>query len=242
MSLEGLLPAKTLVALLPRLVSLPTALLFLVVSLGLIFAGRYVVRVIAFFGVALIFAAAAAAIGALILGILGFVAGGIFGFIVGGIASFVLLPLAIGFATGIVAYNLTQNLAHVFAFSVVIGTIIFFLGIYLSMKFLSLATATFGALILFNVLLYFRVTGLLSAGISLVLGGAGFWLQGGFGERKESKFVSWSKVPPPASAKPVNPPRTPDRRSTAAYCPRCDSRIDNSASLYCPNCGASLNS
>jgi hypothetical protein len=245
--LEGFIPAHgslSLVAigsLLPRLVSVPTALLFLVVALALIFAGRYVIRIIAFFGVALIFAAAAASIGAIVLGIVGFIGGGIFGFIVGGIASFVLLPLAIGFATGIVAYNLTQNLVHVFALSVFVGVVFFVLGIFLSMKFLSLATAVFGGLILFNVFVFFHVPSLFSGAIALVLGAAGFWIQGGFGERKGSKFVSWSKTPPPASAVPVNPAGSQGPPQTMTYCPKCGSRIDNPVSQYCPNCGAVLN-
>lgn len=189
--MEGLLIPLYFLAVVPRLVSLPAALLFLVVSLVLIFAGRYVIRVIAFLGVALIFAAAAASIGALVLGIVGFIGGAIFGFIVGGIASFVLLPLAIGFATGLAAYDLTQNLVHVFALSVFVGVILFFLGVFLSMRFLSLATAIFGALTLFNVLVFFHVPTIFSAGIALVLGVAGFWIQGGVGERAGSKFVSW---------------------------------------------------
>jgi zinc-ribbon domain len=228
-------------SILPRLVSIPAALILLVVALGLIFAGRHIIRVIAFFGVALIFAAASAAIGALLLGVIGFFLGGFFGFIVGAIASFILLPLAIGFATGILAYNLTQNLFHLVAVSAIVGIIFFILGIFLSMKLLSLATAIFGALILFNVLVFFHVPSDFSAAIALVLGAVGFWIQGGFGEPRGTKFVSWSRTPPPASAVSANVRGAQATQASApTRCPHCWTPIENPNAQFCPNCGASL--
>jgi hypothetical protein len=208
----------------------------------LIFAGRHIIKIIAFFGVALIFAAASAAIGAVVLGVVGFIVGGFFGFIVGGIASFVLLPLAIGFATGIVAYNLTQNLVHLSVVSAVIGVLFFVLGIFLSLKLLSLATAVFGSLVLFNVLAFFHVSPVFSAIIALALGAAGFWIQGGFGKSQGTKFVSWSRTPPPASAVSANSRAIHANQAPAPkHCSHCGSAIENPASQFCPNCGASLN-
>jgi zinc-ribbon domain len=224
--------------LVPRLASATAAFVLMVVALGLIFAGRYIIRVIAFFAVGLVFAAATAAIGAIVLGIVGFFIGGLFGFIVGALASFVLLPLAIGFATGIMAYNLTETFVHIYALSVLVGIVIFFLAIFLSMKLLSLATAVFGSLILFNVLAFFHFPVILSAAVAALLGAIGFWTQGGFENRQGAKFASWTRNPPPSDAVTVNSP--PQNQRALEYCPRCGTRIEKPGSDFCPNCGASL--
>lgn len=102
--------ALAIITIIPRIASVSSALVVLVVALALIFAGRFVIRVVAFFGVGVVFAAAAASVGAAILGIVGFVIGGAIGFLVGGFLSFVLLPLAIGVASGLVAYDLSSNI------------------------------------------------------------------------------------------------------------------------------------
>ncbi len=176
---------------------------------------------------------------ALVLGIFGFIAGGLFGFIVGALASFVLLPLGIGFATGILAYNLTQNLFHLYPVSILVGVVSFIVGIFLSMKLLSLATAVFGSLILFNVFGFFHFPVFVSAAVAILVGAAGFWIQGGSGSSQETKFVSWSRTPPPASAVSANTSPLQTHR-TINNCPRCGTSIDNPDSLFCPNCGASL--
>jgi hypothetical protein len=228
-------------SLFPRIASVSSALVVLVLGLALIFAGRFVIRVIAFFGVGVVFAAAAASVGAIILGIVGFVIGGIIGFLVGGFLSFVLLPLAIGVASGLVAYDLAQTFAHIYPVSVIVGVVFFILGVILSMRLLSLATVVFGSLLLFRSLAFFHFPLLIALAISIVMGVIGFWTQDGFEKNHRSgyQFVGWSKSAPPASAIPVNPaPST--TQATARYCPQCGTRIDDPSTVFCPNCGASL--
>ena len=230
--------------LLPRGLSLVSALLLAAVSLGLIFAGKQIIRVIAFIGIGLVVGAAFASAGAVVLGIFGLVAGFVLGFVIGGLLSFVLLPLAIGIGIGLAAYRIAQVIAHVYIFSVIVGVIFFVIGIIISLKLLALATAFFGALLLFDALIFFDVPGLFAALICVVLAVVGFWVQGGFKERRGSQFVTWSSVPPPASAVKVNPgssSATSSQNAGVVYCAHCESRIENpSATTYCPNCGAPL--
>ncbi|MDA4111045.1 MAG: zinc-ribbon domain-containing protein [Thaumarchaeota archaeon] len=223
----------------PRIASVTAALILFVVALALIFAGRFVIRIIALFGVGLVFAAASATIGGLVLGIVGFVIGGLFGFIVGALASFVLLPLAIGFATAIIAYNLTQSLVHIFPLSILAGVVVFIIAILASMKLLSLATVVFGSLILINVLVFFHFPAILSTLSAVLIGVVGFWIQGGFENRQRAKFASWTRNPPPPNAVPLN---SSPSKPGADHCPRCGTKIENAGAQFCPNCGTSLNS
>jgi len=235
-------------SLVPRIATVGAALVGLVVALALIFAGRFLIRVIAFLAVGVAVGSAAAAFGATLLGFVGFVIGGFIGFLVGGFLSLVLLPLAIAFAIGLVAYNLSQTLVHLYPVSVVLGVIFFIAGLFLSLKFLALASVVFGSLLLFNVLVFFRFPPVIALIIALLMGVIGFWTQDGFESkgRQGSKFASWSRGAPPASAVPVNPsPTTTSSTSSATavrYCAYCGTRIESPAAVYCPNCGASLTS
>ena len=222
---------------LPRRLDLFSALVLLAISLALIFAGKQIIRVIAFIAIGLAVGAAFAAGGTLILGVVGFVIGGILGFIIGGLLSLVLLPLAIGIGIGLVAYDIMQAILHVYIFSLIVGVIFFVIGIIISLKLLALATAFFGALLLFDALLFFGVPGILALLLCIILGVIGFWVQGGFKSRQGSKFVTWSNTPPPAGAVRVNP----QTQSNVVYCPHCGTRIENpGATKYCPNCGGPL--
>ncbi|HXQ92925.1 MAG TPA: zinc ribbon domain-containing protein [Nitrososphaerales archaeon] len=226
--------------LIPRIASVSSALFVLLVSLSLIFAGRFVIRIIAFFGVGIVLAAAAASVGAIILGVVGLVIGGIIGFVVGGFLSFVLLPLAIGVASGLVAYDLTQGFVHIYPISVIVGVFFFILGVLLSMKLLSLATVVFGSLLLFDSLIFFHFPLAIALIVSVLMGLVGFWVQDGFekNHRTGHQFVGWSKRNPPASAVPINP--STSTRQAVRYCSQCGSEIDNPATKFCPNCGTSL--
>jgi len=226
----------------PRLVSVSGALVALVVALALIFAGRYIIRVVAFFGVGIAFASAGAAFGAVILGIVGFVIGGIFGFFLGGILSFFLLPLAVGVASGLVAYELLQAIVHLYPVSILGGLIFFFVAFFLSMKFLALATAVFGSLILLDVLEFFHFPPLVGLIIAFLMGVIGFWIQDGF-ESKVSqgyKFASWSRNTPPSAAVSVQGPSGSSAAPTTRRCAYCGSGVDSNEAFYCPNCGGSL--
>jgi hypothetical protein len=222
---------------LPRIATVGAALIALVVSLALIFAGRFVIRVIAFLAVGIAFASVAATFGAAILGVVGFVLGGIVGFFIGGVLSFFLLPLAIGIGAGVIAYDLSQMFLHAYAVSVVLGIIFFIIGLIVSMKLLALAAVIFGGLLLLDVLYYFHFPPLLALLVAILMCVIGFWVQDGFESkgRQGYKFATWSKNAPPASAVPVAPPT-----SGVRYCAYCGSRIDNPSAVFCPNCGASL--
>jgi zinc-ribbon domain len=209
----------------------------LVVALALIFAGRFVIRVVAFFGVGIAFASAFAAFGAVILGGVGLVLGGIVGFFVGAILSFFLLPLAIGIATGLLAYKLMQALFHIYVLSVIIGVVLFIVGLALSMKLLALAAVIFGSLLLFDVLVYFHFPALIAILVAGLIGVIGFWAQDGFESKGQQgyKFSSWSRAAPPPTAVPVNPKSS---SGGVRYCAYCGSRIENPEAQFCPNCGA----
>lgn len=224
---------------LPRIATVGAALVALVIALALIFAGRFVIRVIAFLGVGIAFALVAASFGASILGIFGYVVAGIFGFIVGGILSIFLLPLAIGVATGLLAYDLMRALFHVFFVSLIVGVIFFIVGVLISMKILSLAAVVFGGILLFDVLEFFHFPPLIALIVVFLLGVIGFWTQDGFESKGQQgqKFSSWSSAAPPPTAVPVSPGTS---ASNQRYCAYCGTRIENQNALFCPNCGARI--
>jgi hypothetical protein len=242
----GLVTSLAIRNLIPRIASVSSALVVFIVALALIFAGRFVIRVIAFFGVGIVFAAAGASFGVFILGLFGLVIGGIVGFFVGGLLSFILLPLAIGVASGLVAYNLTELFVHVYFLSVIVGVVFFIVGVLLSMKLLSLATVIFGGLLLIDSLLFFHFPPLIALLVSIVMGLIGFWTQDGFEKNHRSgyQFVGWSKSSPPGSAVPINTAAASSPsagREAVQFCPQCGTRINDPNIRFCPNCGASLN-
>lgn len=231
----------------PRIATAGEALIALVVALALIFAGRFLIRAIAFLAVGFAFAILAATFGSTVLGVVGFVLGGIFGFIVGGVLSLFLLPLAIGLGMGLVAYRLSQLFFHIYPLSIVLGVIFFVVGLALSMKLLALASVVFGSLLLFDTLSFFHIPPLLGLLVVVLMGIIGFWVQDGFESKGQagSKFNSWSRNAPPQSAIPVNPASPTSSQAQAGgvrYCAYCGSRVDNPTAAFCPNCGAAFGS
>ncbi|QQG48410.1 MAG: hypothetical protein HY247_06615 [archaeon] len=135
---------------------IPLALL--VVALLLIFAGRTIVKVIAFLVVGLIgasigemlasgYLAGTGALGQL-LGILG-------GFLIGGIIGVAIVAFGIGLAVGYGAYLLALDLFGSHTAALVVGFVFFIIGLALYGKILTLVTALAGGLLLFHVLLTF---------------------------------------------------------------------------------------
>ncbi len=190
----------------PRIATVGAALVALIIALALIFAGRFLIRAIAFVGVGVAVGSAVAVAGATILGIVGFVLGGIVGFVLGGILHFFLLPLAMGIATGLVAYHLSQLFIRIIPISLVLGIAFFLIGLLLSLKLLSLASVVFGGMLLFDVLLYFHFSPLISLLVAILMGIIGFWVQDGFESkgRQGYRFSSWSEATPPPSAVSVS--------------------------------------
>lgn len=155
-------------------------LALLAVSLVLIFAGRSVVKVIAFFVVGLVGAAIGGALAAQFFagaGGLGTLLGVILGFAVGGLIGVVLVMVGIGVVLGYGAYAVTQQLVSGTIIPVVIGFIFFLVGIALYNKILGLVTALAGGFLLFDVLTSYGAGSTLSLVIAAALTLAGIWVQ-----------------------------------------------------------------
>lgn len=174
---EMALSQRLLRSFLPQNLNVFEALLLMVISLALMFAGRKVIKVLAFLAVGLVIGAAGALFGTFVLGFLGTLVGGIIGFILGGLLSLALLPVGIGFGAGLIAYDLTLALVHSFIFAIVIGIIFFGIGVALSSKVLSLAAAIFGGLLFFEAITFFGSPILVSAILTILLATTGFWIQ-----------------------------------------------------------------
>lgn len=153
------------------------ALLLLVVSLGLIFAGRSIIKGLAFLAVGLAGATLGLAAGAAVLGPIGAVIGGFLGFLVGGVIGVWLVEVGMGVALGYFGYLVTRYLTSSLLLAVVVGVFLFFVGLAVSNKLLELATAVLGGVILYGVLLFFGLAPLDAAVAGIVMTVAGFYYQ-----------------------------------------------------------------
>lgn len=166
--LQGLVPAW-----LPLLA-------LLAVSLVLIFAGRSVVKVIAFFVVGLIGAAIGGALAAQFLpgaGDLGTLLGVVLGFAIGGLLGVVLVMVGIGLVLGYGAYAVTQQFISGNIIPLIVGFIFFLVGIALYNKILGLLTAVAGGFLLFDVFIAYGAGSTLSIVVAAALTLAGIWVQ-----------------------------------------------------------------
>jgi hypothetical protein len=155
-------------------------LALLAVSLVLIFAGRSVVKVIAFFVVGLIGAAIGGALAAQFLagaGDLGTLLGVLLGFAIGGLIGVVLVMVGIGVVLGYGAYAVTQHFVSGNIIPLIVGFVFFLVGIALYNKILGLVTAVAGGFLLFDVLIAYGAGSTLSLVIAAALTLAGVWVQ-----------------------------------------------------------------
>ena len=162
-------------------------LALLVISLVLIFAGRSIVKVIAFFIVGLIGAAIGGALAAQYLagaGDLGTLLGFLLGFAVGGLIGVVAVMVGIGVVLGYGAYAVTQHFVSGTIIPLVVGFVFFLVGIALYNKILGLVTAVAGGFLLFDVLTGYGVGETLSLVIAAALTLAGIWVQEGMNRKK----------------------------------------------------------
>lgn len=175
----------------------------LVVSLVLIFAGRSVVKVIAFFVVGLIGATVGGSLAAHYLvgsGGLGVLLGFVLGFVLGGLIGVVMVMIGIGLVIGYGAYLLTRGFTHGYLIPLAVGIVFFIIGIALYNRILGVVTALAGGFLLFDVLRIFGVGPIISLVIAAVLTLAGIWVQEGLGRKKVAKpTVSKSGGQPSAS-------------------------------------------
>ena len=163
------------------------AVILLVVSLGLIFAGRSLIKGLSFLVVGLAGAAAGLAAGGLLLGWIGAAFGALVGFIVGGMIGVLLLHVGMGLALGYFGFLATRDLSHSFLVAVAVGVVLFFVGVAISTKLMELVTAAIGGVILYEVLLFFALAPSYAGLVSLVLAAAGFCVQ----ETKRRRGQHW---------------------------------------------------
>ncbi|MDE1854368.1 MAG: hypothetical protein KGI38_11570 [Thaumarchaeota archaeon] len=159
----------------------------LVVSLVLIFAGRKVVKVIAFFVVGLIGATIGASLAAQYLtgsGSLGLLLGGILGFVLGGLIGVVMVAVGIGLVIGYGAYLLAQDFVTGTTIPLVVGFIFVIVGIALYDRILSFVTALAGGFLLFDAMRLYGVDSTLSIVVAGALTLAGIWIQEDLGRKK----------------------------------------------------------
>ena len=164
-------------------------LALLAVSLVLIFYGRSVVKVIAFFVVGLIGAAIGSALAAQFLpgaGDLGTLLGGLLGFAIGGLIGVVLVMVGIGVVMGYGAYTLTQQFVSGNIIPLVVGFVFFILGIALYNKILGVVTALAGGFLLFDVLVAYGAGSTLSIVVAVALTLAGIWVQENMHRKKKA--------------------------------------------------------
>lgn len=153
------------------------AAILALIALGLIFAGRSIIKGLAFLVAGFAGAALGLTLGAAVLGVLGSIVGGVLGFLVGGFIGIFLVQFAMGIALGYFAYLVTRFLTHSLVFGLAAGIVFFVVGLALSGRLLELVTAAIGALVLYGVLIFFGLSPVGAAVISIVLGVAGFLIQ-----------------------------------------------------------------
>ena len=153
------------------------AVVLLGLSLALMFYGRSIIKGLAFLAVGFAGAAFGLAVGGSFLGVVGAIIGGVLGFLVGGAVGLLLVNVGMGLALGYFGYLATRDLTNVFVLAVVVGIILFFVGVAISSKLLDLVTAILGGFILDGVLVFFGVAPPYAAVVSLVLAAAGFYVQ-----------------------------------------------------------------
>jgi len=179
--------------LLNGLPSWPLFILMLVVSLLLIFAGRIVVKALAFLVVGLIGASIGGMLGAQYLtslGSAGSILGVLIGFVAGGLIGLLLVRAGIGLAVGYAAYLLTLDIVSDATVAVVIGIIFFLIGVVLYNKILSLVTAVAGGFLLYDALRLYGLAPTVSTVLAAVVTLAGIWVQYRPRRRAQPVFTS----------------------------------------------------
>ncbi|MDA4117566.1 MAG: hypothetical protein OK455_04400 [Thaumarchaeota archaeon] len=188
------------------------AIILLLLSLALMFAGRSVIKGLAFLVAGLAGAAFGLTVGALFLGVIGAIIGGVLGFVVGGIIGTLLVHVGIGIALGYFGYLAASYLTHIFVLAVLFGVVLFVIGVAFSSKLLELMTATLGGVILYGVLAFFAVPPLYAAIISVLLAIAGFYVQREAHRRGGIGGTSRGRARPGSFMRAAYPPASSSRK------------------------------
>ncbi len=163
---------------LPEVVGTPIFLIaLLVVSLLLIFFGGRVIKAVAFILGGFIGAYLGGTLGAFFLSSLGAILGEIAGFLVGGLLSLAFLSLAIGLGLGYSGYAITQLIFGATIPSLIVGVVLFVLGVILSGRILTLVSVFIGSFLLLNALAFAGLQLPLAIVVVSALAILGLWIQ-----------------------------------------------------------------
>ena len=169
----------------PLLAAVPAWLLplsGLLISLVLIFAGRTVVKVLAFLIVGLAGALLGATLASQYLPPGGLLVGALLGLVLGGLLGAVAVEIGVGLAIGYGAYVLALDFAGE-ATALIAGIAFFMVGLALSNKILGAVTAVAGGFLLFDVLLSFDLAPTLATTVAALATMAGIWVQEDLGRK-----------------------------------------------------------
>jgi len=178
-------------------------LALLAISLVLIFAGRKLVKLVVFLAVGIAGATIGGILAAQFLSPGGELLGVLIGFIAGGLLGVGLISMGIGIAVGYAAYLLALDLAISPTIAAITGVTFFIVGLALSGKILTLATAVVGGLLLFNVLTSYGLGPSVSTAVAALLTLMGLWVQmgkrrhAGQPSNQQTKFKSSGNQPAP---------------------------------------------
>lgn len=168
-------------------------LVMLLVSLALIFAGRKVVKLLAFLVVGVIGASIGGTMVAQYLagsGSLGVLLGMLVGFFIGGLLGIVLVAVGVGLAIGYAAYLLTAGFVSGTTIPLIVGLVFFIIGVVFYGRILGVVTAIAGGLLFFDVILIYGFGPILSTILAAALTLAGIWVQEGFHRRAQQPATS----------------------------------------------------
>ncbi|MGP8124443.1 MAG: hypothetical protein ACLQEQ_01030 [Nitrososphaerales archaeon] len=174
----------------------PLFIVLLIVSLLLIFAGRKVVKVLAFLIVGLIGATMGGALGAQYLsslGWLGSLLGLLIGFVAGGLIGLLMVRVGIGIAVGYAAYLLTLDVVSNTTAALVVGFIFFVVGVVLYNKILTVVTAFAGGFLLYDALTFY-IDPTVAAVIAVLVAAVGLWYDFRHG-RRGPRSTPWNATP-----------------------------------------------
>ena len=165
-------------SLLPSGLATPIFLIaLLLAALFLIFFGQRVVKVVAFILGGLAGAYFGGILGAAFLGSFGTLVAEVIGFLLGGFLGMSFLSFAIGLGLGYAGYAITQAILGSTPASISVGLMLFFIGMILAGKILSLVSVIFGGFLLLNVLSSVGLPLELALLAIIILSSLGLWVQ-----------------------------------------------------------------
>ena len=159
-----------------------TALLVLLIafSLALAFAGRRLVKALAFITGGLVVGSIGVSLASSYLagmGNLGALIGGVLGFLVGGFIGLALVYFGIGIGIGYFGYIIAASFVSNSLIPIAAGIVLFLLGIFLANKILSVATSVLGGILMFEVVSSLGAGDVLSLILALGVALFGIWVQ-----------------------------------------------------------------